>query len=290
METVISQALSAGERAGARYCLVPPRSLPRGHNGNQLGRRVGSSLEFMDYRDYQPGDDLRALDWNAYARSDRLIVKLFREEVTPHLDLVLDGSLSMNLPSTSKAESTTGLAALLATAARNAQFSHNTWLTRAGCDPVENGNMSPTTWRGVDYLSTFSPTEAFTARPPRWHQGGVRVLLSDLMFLGDPETLVGLLAEGCARLLIVQILAEVDIEPPEFGNVRLHDVETNTIREVFVDAALAARYRATLARHQDSWHRATRRVGARMVTCVAEKLWPHWDLDDLLSADFLQVL
>src|SRR6056297_2245211 len=94
--------LLAGQQAGARYCLAGPRRAPQGTAGAQLGRLAGESMEFMDHREYQPGDDLRRLDWAAYGRSDKMIVKLYRQEVCPHLDLVIDGSRSMVLPQSEK--------------------------------------------------------------------------------------------------------------------------------------------------------------------------------------------
>ena len=68
----------------------------------------------MDHREYQPGDDLRRLDWAAYARSDKMIVKLYRQEVCPHLDVVIDGSRSMALEGTQKLRAGVALAAALA--------------------------------------------------------------------------------------------------------------------------------------------------------------------------------
>ncbi len=85
-----------------RRCAPPPRfrlAMPRtpigGRVGERLGAGTGSSLEFQDYRPYAPGDDLRHVDWAAYARSEVLAVRLYREEVAPRIDLVLDVSRSM---------------------------------------------------------------------------------------------------------------------------------------------------------------------------------------------------
>ena len=61
--TRITQFLTEGQQAGARYCLAAPRRAPQGTAGSQLGRLAGESMEFMDHREYQPGDDLRRLDW-----------------------------------------------------------------------------------------------------------------------------------------------------------------------------------------------------------------------------------
>ena len=110
MTATIAQSLAEGQQAGAQYALAAPRRSPQGTSGSQLGRLAGESMEFMDHREYQPGDDLRRLDWAAYARSDKMIVKLFRQEVCPHFDVVIDGSRSMDLPGSQKSQATAVLA------------------------------------------------------------------------------------------------------------------------------------------------------------------------------------
>src|ERR1700679_1444928 len=120
MDSAIRQALRDGEKLGLRYALQIPQAAAGGWTGSRSGRRAGSSIDFQDYREYQRGDDLRFIDWGIYARTDRLTVKLYREEVTPHLDLILDGSRSMTLEDSAKPDAVARLAALLATAAANA--------------------------------------------------------------------------------------------------------------------------------------------------------------------------
>src|SRR6516165_8054480 len=143
--------LGEGERAGQRYALGLPRLTPRGTAGTALSQRAGSSLEFKDYRDYQVGDDLRHIDWNAFARSDQLTVKLFREEVTPHLDVIVDASRSMALEGSPKAGATLALAAFFCTAATNAGYTHAVWLMGADYHPAGNGTGLPATWEGISF-------------------------------------------------------------------------------------------------------------------------------------------
>src|SRR5258705_14020284 len=69
------------------------------HTGSYSSPRCGTSLEFADYRRYPPGDDLRYLDWGIYARTDRLYVKVFREEVDLFAYVFVDASASMTYPS-----------------------------------------------------------------------------------------------------------------------------------------------------------------------------------------------
>ena len=66
-----------------------------GIDGRRVGRRTGNALEFSEYREYRPGDDLRRIDWRVYARSEQLMIKQYSEEIDPRCDLILDHSASM---------------------------------------------------------------------------------------------------------------------------------------------------------------------------------------------------
>jgi uncharacterized protein (DUF58 family) len=86
--------------------------------GNRLGGRFainrrGSSVEFADYLPYTPGDDIRAIDWNLYARLDRLFVKTYREEIALSVELIVDATASMGLPTPQKFERARQLAVSL---------------------------------------------------------------------------------------------------------------------------------------------------------------------------------
>jgi uncharacterized protein (DUF58 family) len=282
--------LSEGERAGQRYALGLPRRTPRGATGITLGQRIGSSLEFEDYRDYQAGDDLRHIDWNAFARSDQLSVKMFREEISPHVDVVLDASRSMALEDTAKERATLALAALLVTAASNAGYGHAVWLLDSDFRPVPNGGAAPALWGDFELDHRGSPAEVLARGAPAWRPRGVRVLVSDLLWVGDPLLTLKQFTDGASAAVVIQLLAEADVNPPEEGALRLVDAETDQVREIHVDAVAAQRYRDALARHQQNWHQACRATGAIFTTVVAETLLHEWKLDELVAAEFLRVI
>jgi uncharacterized protein (DUF58 family) len=283
----LRQALADGERAGQRYALGLPRRAPAGPAGETLSNRAGSSLEFRDYRDYQPGDDLRHIDWNAFARSDQLSVKLFREEVTPHVDVVLDASRSMALEGTAKASAAVALAAFLTTAARNAGCSHAVWLLGGTLRQLGNSAALPVGWEPVALDQRGMPVDALTAGP-RWRPRGFRFLISDLLWLGEPLSALRHLADRAAAAVVVQLLADADVNPPVGESLRLVDSETDEVRELFVDESVAVRYREALARHQENWHLACRQTGAIFTTVVAERLLDDWSLPGLVAADVLR--
>ncbi len=285
----IVKYLFEGQQAGARYALAGPRRAPQGTAGSQLGRLVGESMEFMDHREYQPGDDLRRLDWAAYARSDKMIVKLYRQEVCPHLDIVLDGSRSMDLPDSQKGRAAIVLAAALCTAAGNAGHTHRAYLTGRGCRPIAGGAEPPTLWQGIRLDAQESPPESFRRLPPTWRPHGIRVLVSDLLWLGDPLELLTPLVDRSAAVYVVQLLSAADMTPAHRGNVRLIDSETDGVEESFLDATAMSRYQRNLQLHRENWRLAARQVGAQWVPLVAEELADRWDFSPLVEAGILTV-
>jgi uncharacterized protein (DUF58 family) len=270
MDPAIRQALRDGEQLGLRYALQIPQVAASGWTGSRSGRRAGSSIDFQDYREYQPGDDLRFLDWGIYARTDRLAVKLFREEVTPHLDLILDGSRSMNLENSAKAAALAQLAALLGAAAANAQCTRAVWLSGEGYQRLPNDSLPPSAWDRLEWESRRTPEQSYEILPPRFRRLGLRVLISDLLWPGEPLQLLRRLREGAAALFVVQLLGREDAAPLEHGNLRVIDSETGAETEVYVDAGIARQYADNLAQLQQSWADACRQCGARMTTLIAE--------------------
>jgi uncharacterized protein (DUF58 family) len=271
MDPIIQQALNDGEKFGLRYALQIPQVAASG-SGSRSGRRAGSSIDFQDYRDYQPGDDLRFIDWSIYARTDRLTIKLYREEVAPHLDLILDGSRSMNLADTAKAKAAAQLAALLATSAANAQCTRAIWVSGEGFHRLPNDAFPPPAWDKLGWDSKRTPEQSLEILPPKFRRLGVRVLVSDLLWPGEPLQLLRRLRDGAAALFVVQLLAQDDANPPEHGNLRVVDSETGDESEIYIDSTIAKQYTDNLAQLQQSWADACRQCGAQMTTVIAENL------------------
>jgi uncharacterized protein (DUF58 family) len=234
--------------------------------------RFGFSQEFREYRAYVEGDDPRFVDWNVYARTDRMAVKLFREEVTPHLDLLIDGSRSMSLEGTVKTEATAKLAALLASAAANAQCSQAVWLSGEGFRRLPNDTHRPSAWDGLELNSARTVDDAAQILGPKLRRLGIRVLISDLLWPGNPVQTIRRLQEGAAALFVIQLLARDDATPPSHGSVRLVDCETGDETEVYVDSTVEKQYRENLAQLQQAWDEACRQCGARLTTLIAEDL------------------
>lgn len=282
-------SLSEGEQAGIRYRFAEPKQAPQGMAGARLARNAGESMEFMEHREYQPGDDLRRMNWSAYARSDRLIVKVFRQEVCPHFDLLLDVSKSMALEGTQKQRAALGIAAALASAAENSGFSKRIYQTSRGCVEVQGGNRRPAEWGGIEFSSTISPAEAVRIHPPAWRPHGIRAMVSDFLWLGNPKEILNSMTDRAAEVVLIQILAAEDANPSELGNHRFIDSETGEAMELYVDAAGRNRYLQNLNRHQQEWRAAARQMGAHFFTFIAEDLCRDWDFSELVKGEVLMM-
>ena len=246
-----------------------------------MSRAAGESLEFLEHRDYEPGDDLRRINWSAYARTDKLVVKVFRQEVCPHLDVVVDGSRSMMLAGTEKRRAALALAAAIVCAAENSGYSRQVFLTTGGCHPIVGGTQRSRAWQGLNFESHNTPAEAFRTLPPAWRPRGIRMFISDCLWLGDPLEILQPMADRTAAVFVLQLLAAEDVEPPGLGNRRLVDSETGETLEAFVDATGQAHYREKLARHQEDWHLAARKSAGSSCRwwpkiCVATGTCRHW--------------
>jgi len=289
MQSDYKKYLAEGQNAAARYSLSLPRNIQQGLVGDNMGNRTGTSLEFMDHREYMPGDDLRHVNWNAYARSDKLSIKLYRNEVTPHIDILIDCSGSMALEDSEKAHSALGLAALFAQAAANASYTFTAWQIGDLCRPVANGSSRPGLWEGLEFDSASDPYQAFLRRPPDLTGRGIRILISDLFWLGEPVDMLRLLGEQAAGVFVIQLLAKADAEPGLQGNMRIVDCESDEAEDVFVNTAVIQEYKQRLYHHQYNWSQACRQMNAAMSTLVAEEILPHWQLDELVKSQILEV-
>lgn len=282
--------LREGQNAGLMYRITSPKSVQKGMVGGHLGNRSGCSLEFMDHREYVAGDDLRRIDWNAYARSDKLTINLYRDEVMPHVDIVVDCSRSMGLENSQKARATLGLAALIAQASMNSNYTFRTWSVCQLCEPIANGSEVPIAWDGIKFESEVSCEDAFKRGVPKFQRKGIRVFISDLLWLGEPYSTLSVLSEGASSVFVLQVLAREDAEPPECGNARLCDSETGLEKDIYIDATAQAKYKQNLAMHQQNWSRGAEQIGAIMTTLIAEKFVDGWKLDELVMSEVLDIV
>ncbi len=285
MKNKYKNRLEQGEKNGSQYILFVPESLKTKRPGGFTGNSTGNSLEFTDFKDYHPGDDIRHIDWNAYGRSDKLVIRLFREEIEPCADIIIDGSASMGL--WKKPEAALGLAALIATAAINGGFMVRAWIAKQRLIPLNHGNQGPRTWENIDFKSKKDLFESFEAQKPGLLKRGIRIIISDLLFPRDPALVIGSLSRGAARVIICHLPGEYDMNPPFSGNVRIMDCETGNLRRIFFHEKEKVRYNLALKNHLENWNRAALKNGAFMAGFIAEKFVRDFSVAPLEAAGIL---
>lgn len=248
--------IARGTALGGAYRLAPPRALQGGGAGGFSGRRGGQSVEFHDYRGYLPGDDVRRVDWRAFARSGQMLVKLFREEVAPVVEVHLDTSASMGAYG-GKVEAALFLAAFLRRAALEAEA--RPVLCRDG--ERFGGEAFPAALAGARFDGTGTPERIAPAA-----RNAMRFVLSDYLFGNDARGVVARQAEGSAAFTPVMILAESELRPPWRGLLRLRDVEDGrAVVDVAADEGEVAAYQKRLAAHRGNVEALARMHGGRLV-------------------------
>jgi uncharacterized protein (DUF58 family) len=233
-----------------------PRTPLRGQAGERLGSGTGSSIEFEDYRPYAPGDDLRHVDWAAYARSEVLAIRLYREEVAPRIDLVIDVSRSMAV-TVEKRRAHGELSGLLACACAST-VADSRVITTAAHEP-QPLHIPEEIERVLAY---DAPLSALEAGHLPFRRRSVRLVVSDFLFPHDADVLVTRLARDCAWLALVQLTLPEEAEPPAEGGRHLVDCEGRGELDIVIDEAAIRDYRARFARLRLNLSRAARRVGA----------------------------
>ncbi len=257
---------AAVERAAAGKALRLPRVPHRGRVGEVRSSSVGSSLELHDFRLYQPGDDLRQLDWNAVARTGELVLRVRQDEVSPRVEVVVDASRSMGLTD-AKAARTREVALLACVLA-----------LRAGLEPVVV-TVGATAHRATGHRTRevlqrleLDGREGFDAalrRAPALMPCGLRLWVTDLLFEASADVLAERMTRGASGLAVIQVLDPEDVDPEGGLGARLTDTESGEVLERILTAGVLADYQSRLEAHLQLWRQATRRVRATLVIANA---------------------
>lgn len=243
----------------------------RPHSGLYAGERrsprAARSPEFSDFRAYVPGDDFRQIDWKAYARLERLMLRLYVAEEEACLNLVLDSSRSMAVGEPPKWPAARRLAAALAFLGLEAMDRVQVGTLGGLWLPAQRGRDGVNRiWAFLAQLEPAGITAPEELGRLRWTRPGLTVLISDFLFdaAGWREPLAALAARRQEPVLW-QVLAPDEEQPPLAGDLKLVDVETERERELTVTPALKAEYQAALSAHRRALARAGQAVRGRFL-------------------------
>lgn len=223
--------------------------------GDRRSVKRGTSIEFADYRNYSPGDDLRRMDWNVYARTDRPYIKLMEDEEDLAVHILLDTSGSMDWPKDGDAPEDMNkllygrrLAAGLAyiSLGSNDRLSI-TAMNRASENygPVRGRGHTVSMLRYAHSLKADGITNLNTAMKDytaRSRRPGLCFVISDMFspdgYIDGLNTLVGRGYE----VVILHLLSPDEVTPPLTGDLRLIDAESGAVQEVSLDATMREMY------------------------------------------------
>ncbi len=212
-------------------------------------KKTGSGIEFADHRDYAPGDDIRYLDWHAFQKFDRLLIRLYEEEEDLAIYFIIDTSASMGFGEGEKLRQAKRLCAALA------------YVGLANLDRIaivaatdEISGRMPTTrgkarifrifrfLTGIRAEGATDLGEAMKTFVAQHKRKGLAVLISDLY---DPEGFergINVLRFNRFEPYVIHVVDKRDAKPELKGDVRVYDCETGTEREVTVTAKVLEKY------------------------------------------------
>lgn len=275
--------------------LVAKRVRVGAMKGDRRSKKRGTSVEFADYRNYSPGDDLRRLDWNVFARHDKAVVKLLEDEEDLAVHIIVDVSASMDFP---KDDGDASLNKLLYAKRLAAGISY--------IGLGENDRLQVTT---IGAGKTFGPSRGrtYTVQMLRFLHGldsggntdlnqilsdyaarasrpGLLFIISD--FFSETGYISGLnqLVGRGYEIVAIHLLSPDEVDPALGGDLRLVDSETGSPQEVSLDAGLISLYRQRL----DAWRGEIRsecmKRGATYVAVTTDEPWERVILQELRRA------
>lgn len=266
--------------------------------GERRSTRRGTSLEFADYRAYSPGEDLRRVDWNAYARLDRPFLKLFEEEEDLAVHLLVDASQSMDwgMGEENKFAYALKLAAALGAIALAAGDRVQAALLRSSEAEALPGPLrgQPQTLRLLHSLENSRAggqtniNRAIRSYAAAGGRPGLAILVSDLLSPGGYlEGLTELQGRGY-ELVLIHLLSPEELDPPLAGDLRLADAETGTLVDVSLDRGLRDRYRLRVQAWRQEVLSTCRRRGLRCLSIQTNTPWDRVVLQEMRQAHILR--
>ena len=233
--------------------------------GERPGLRRGGSSVFHSHRSYAQGDDIRAIDWNLYARLGSLFVRERTRDDAPELHVVVDTSPSMEFGAPTKLDLARKLAAALGYLVAGEGGDVSLW-TGAGSRRFR-GPSSASGW--LDAAASASGPGSVSDSLARIEGRGLAVVISDFWDDGVDKVMTGLAGAGHA-LTLLHLLAREELEPAFQGRVMITDSEGASSVTRFVGDEELAQYRTLLEEHVHRWRAWAAKREASYVRCASD--------------------
>jgi uncharacterized protein (DUF58 family) len=262
-----------------RMRLHPNRRRTNRARGEHLSGKGGASIDFVDYRDYVAGDDIRNVDWNIFARLQRPYLKLYAHEEEMQVVVLLDCSSSMKHEQ--KFERARQLASAFAVMGLHGGERVSLYACyQAGASPIMlTGQQGrPSMRRVLAFLEGLQPggdsaIEDSVDSVLRLHRGrGIAVVLSDFLTFGDVSRSFNLLHGAGLEIFGIQLLGPSEISPDLTGDLRFVDCETGLTLDVSSARELLGLYHEHRVALQEYLETQCRRRDGRFLSLSSEEL------------------
>jgi len=224
--------------------------------GSKKSTAKGSSVEFSDYKNYAFGDDFRRIDWHAYARFEKVLIKLFMEEQEASITLLMDQSLSMSMfekrPTAIKVGATFAYTALADYDTVSLVLFNNDLVSAIpnlrgkGAFHLLVNQLENTTYEGEsDLLQVVSKWQGKFRK-------GITIIVSDFMYDHKLDQVMALLNYRKQKVILCHVLSEEEINPAIEEHIKLVDSETGA--SMNIEAGPSAGYLYQQAFNKYSTH------------------------------------
>ena len=204
-----------------------------GFGGNRRSAAYGTSTEFADYREYAQGDDIRRIDWNIYARFEKLFIKLYVDEKQLHHRIYIDTSASMDFGEPKKSVAALRIAAALGFISVQAMDKVSFYaLYEKECEDLSQTVVGREAFysavNGLNALEFDGETDLYASmkaceRPGR--DDGISFIISDFFTDSDWKSAVDWLLFRGRQVVLVQVVSRDEISPGMSGKIQLMDAE-----------------------------------------------------------------
>ncbi|TQR20162.1 DUF58 domain-containing protein [Psychrobacillus vulpis] len=276
----------------SRFSISTKSKLRGQHKGSHRSQRFGASLDFSDFREYSPGDDVRQIDWNVYARTDKYFIKRFLDEQEMRVHIILDSTKSMGdaLKWTFAKQLAVSLGILVLQRDDRLSFS-----------AVTDEKTPPFRRKGATYRKAFTQTISDLKDPVMTQSfsdnaisflpkdSTVLFVISDcLESLESWERLLQKLPKFAGDIRILQVVTSDELTPTYTGDVQVVDVETSHQLNVSMSSRVIETYEHERKLHQNGLELLCSKFGVRLLQVNAEDGISHVLFHQLLRANWVQ--
>lgn len=240
------------------------------NQGEQKSQKSGQGMIFKDHKEYIPGDDIRKIDWKAYARTKDFYVKRFEEERRLNIHILLDRSSSMDYGNPNKYEFAAKLGLGVAKMSLNTNDRYSFSVFSETLTNLSSGRRNTNVTELIDILNDMPKTpeskieKSITEYSKRIENESAVIILSD--FLADTEHIEkGLASLKHTTPVVVNVMDQTELDPDFSGDKILKDPESSSKIRTFFSKRTKNRYRNRLENHISELEEVSRKNGAGFV-------------------------